>query len=85
MTSKTPLAVKHDQIERVSLTPVRRIIASNMTRSTTSIPHAWTMMSADLSNIVKVRNRLKDEFQKHTGSPLTFLALKTSFWRPPWP
>ena len=31
-------------------------------------------MSADLSNIVKVRNRLKEDFQTSTGSPLTFLA-----------
>ena len=68
------IAGKHDQEERVSLTPVRRMIASNMIKSATSIPHAWTMMSADLSNIVKVRNRLKEEFQALTGSPLTFLA-----------
>ena len=61
-----------DQRERVSLTPVRRMIASNMTKSVTSIPHAWTMMSADLSNIVKVRNRLKEDFQTlvfHLKSP----------------
>ena len=72
--SDSTLVVKHDQRERVSLTPVRRMIASNMTKSVTSIPHAWTMMSADLSNIVKVRNRLKEDFQTSTGSPLTFLA-----------
>ena len=68
------IAGKHDQEERVSLTPVRRMIASNMTKSATSIPHAWTMMSADLSNIVKVRNRLKEGFHTLTGSPLTFLS-----------
>ena len=65
---------KHGETIRASLSPIRRMVASNMTKSANTIPHAWTMMSADLSNIVKARNHLKHEFHKNTGSPLTFLA-----------
>lgn len=59
--------------ETVSLTPVRRIIAQNMVKSATEIPHAWSMVEVDVSGLVKYRQGLKEEFQRREGAELTYL------------
>lgn len=53
---------------------VRSAIASKMRQSVTEIPHAWTMIEADVTNLVQLRNRLKDEFKRKEGINLTYLA-----------
>lgn len=51
---------------------VRKAIAKNMTKSETEIPHAWIMVEADVSNIVKLRNETKDKFKEQEGVTLSF-------------
>ncbi|MBM7651545.1 dihydrolipoamide acetyltransferase family protein [Neobacillus cucumis] len=58
----------------IPLTGVRKTIASNMLRSKHEIPHAWTMIEVDVTNLVEYRNSLKDEFKKKEGFNLTFFA-----------
>ncbi|MED4223740.1 dihydrolipoamide acetyltransferase family protein [Neobacillus cucumis] len=58
----------------IPLTGVRKAIASNMLRSKHEIPHAWTMIEVDVTNLVEYRNSLKDEFKKKEGFNLTFFA-----------
>ena len=53
---------------------VRSAIASKMRQSVTEIPHAWTMIEADVTNLVMLRNKLKDEFKRREGINLTYLA-----------
>ena len=60
----------------IDVTPVRNAIARNMRQSVTEIPHAWMMMEVDVTNLVVLRNKLKDEFKKREGVNLTYLA----FW-----
>jgi 2-oxoisovalerate dehydrogenase E2 component (dihydrolipoyl transacylase) len=60
-----------DQV--VQLTRVRRLIAENMTRSKTTIPHAWQTQEADMSGVVANRNANKAAFQKQEGFSLTYL------------
>lgn len=60
--------------ERVPLTPVRRMIAENMVKSTTTIPEAWTLVEADVSGLVRLRERTKVEFSQREGVDLTYLA-----------
>ena len=60
--------------ERVPLTPVRRMIAENMVKSTTTIPEAWTLVEADVSGLVKLRERTKADFARREGVDLTYLA-----------
>ena len=57
----------------LALTPVRRIIAQNMVRSATEIPHAWTMVEVDVSGLVVRREAVKEEFQQREGVELTYL------------
>jgi 2-oxoisovalerate dehydrogenase E2 component (dihydrolipoyl transacylase) len=60
-----------DQV--VQLTRVRRLIAENMTRSKTTIPHAWQTQEADMSGVVANRTANKAAFQKQEGFSLTYL------------
>ena len=64
--------------ERVPLTPVRRMIADAMVRSVTQIPHAWSMVEVDITDLVGLRNRERDQFRAREGVNLTYLpfALK---------
>ncbi|MCY7471965.1 dihydrolipoamide acetyltransferase family protein [Bacillus safensis] len=56
------------------VTPIRQAIAANMLRSKHEIPHAWTMMEVDVTNLVTRRNQLKDQFKAKEGFNLTFFA-----------
>lgn len=60
--------------KEIPVTAVRKAIASNMKRSKTEIPHAWTMMEVDVTNMVAYRNSIKDSFKKNEGFNLTFFA-----------
>ena len=60
-----------DQV--VQLTRVRRLIAENMTRSKSTIPHAWQTQEVDMSGVVANRNANKAAFQKQEGFSLTYL------------
>jgi 2-oxoisovalerate dehydrogenase E2 component (dihydrolipoyl transacylase) len=60
-----------DQV--VPLTRVRRLIAENMVRSKTTIPHAWQTQEADMSGVVANRSANKAAFQKQEGFSLTYL------------
>jgi len=59
--------------EVVQLTRVRRLIAENMVRSKTTIPHAWQTQEADMSGVVANRSANKAAFQKQEGFSLTYL------------
>jgi 2-oxoisovalerate dehydrogenase E2 component (dihydrolipoyl transacylase) len=58
----------------IDLTPMRSAIARNMKQSVTEIPHGWMMIEVDVTNLVVLRNKLKDEFNRNEGVNLTYLA-----------
>ncbi|MCC5894698.1 MAG: 2-oxo acid dehydrogenase subunit E2 [Alkalibacterium sp.] len=51
---------------------IRKAIAKKMVQSTTEIPHAWLMVEADVSNIVKLREQTKAMFKQQEGVSLSF-------------
>ncbi|MHB9145090.1 MAG: dihydrolipoamide acetyltransferase family protein [Symbiobacteriia bacterium] len=53
--------------------PVRRRIAERMVQSVREAPHAWMMMEVDLTDLVRLRQQAKAEFQRQSGAPLTYL------------
>ena len=59
--------------EAVPLTRIRRLIAENMTRSKTTIPHAWQTQESDMSGVVANRAANKAAFQQQEGFSLTYL------------
>jgi 2-oxoisovalerate dehydrogenase E2 component (dihydrolipoyl transacylase) len=68
-----PQATPSEGDQVVQLTRVRRLIAENMTRSKSTIPHAWQTQEADMSGVVANRNANKAAFQKQEGFSLTYL------------
>jgi 2-oxoisovalerate dehydrogenase E2 component (dihydrolipoyl transacylase) len=66
-----PTPAEGDEV--VPLTRVRRLIAENMVRSKTTIPHAWQTQEADMSGVVANRAANKAAFQKQEGFSLTYL------------
>jgi 2-oxoisovalerate dehydrogenase E2 component (dihydrolipoyl transacylase) len=71
--AQAPKAAPSEGDTVVQLTRVRRLIAENMTRSKTTIPHAWQTQEADMSGVVANRNANKAAFQKQEGFSLTYL------------
>jgi 2-oxoisovalerate dehydrogenase E2 component (dihydrolipoyl transacylase) len=55
------------------LTSIRRAIANRMSASKREIPHAWTMVEADVTGLVALRDRIKDGFAEREGVRLTYL------------
>lgn len=58
----------------IDVTPIRNTIATRMRQSVAEIPHAWTMIEVDVTNLVVLRNKIKDEFIRKEGINLTYLA-----------
>ncbi|TBH18406.1 2-oxo acid dehydrogenase subunit E2 [Enterococcus faecalis] len=66
----SPTETSPDKI--VSADPVRKAIAKKMVQSVNEIPHAWLMVEADVTNLVQLRNSLKNEFKQQEGLSLSF-------------
>ncbi|MFD0670511.1 dihydrolipoamide acetyltransferase family protein [Cohnella sp. GCM10027633] len=62
----------------IDVTPMRNTIAKNTRQSVTEIPHAWTMVEVDLTNLVQLRSKLKDDFMKNEGINLTYMPFLMS-------
>ena len=59
----------------IRVTQMRKTIAEHMVLSKTTIPHAWSMVEADLTDLVKWREREKDAFKAREGVNLTYLPI----------
>ncbi len=59
--------------EVVPLTPTRRTIAARMLESHRTIPTAWMAVEADVTQLVALRERVKDPFEQAEGVRLTYL------------
>lgn len=74
-TSKpSPMPTAQDGDVEIPVTGVRKAIAQNMVKSKTEIPHAWMMVEADVTNLVNLRDELKEDFKRKEGFSLTYFA-----------
>jgi len=73
-TSPAPVGVAAELDAVVEFSPIRRRIAANMVQSKRTAPHAWLMMEADVTEMVRLRARAKDDFRRQEGADLTYLA-----------
>lgn len=58
----------------IPISSLRKTIAANMVRSKQEIPHAWTMVEADVTNLVAYRDEIKNKFYQQEGYKLTYFA-----------
>ena len=68
---RNPPSVTED--ETVEMDRVARIISDHMVMSKKVSPHVTTVVEADVTRLVKWRNRTKDAFFKREGVALTFM------------
>jgi 2-oxoisovalerate dehydrogenase E2 component (dihydrolipoyl transacylase) len=55
------------------LSPMRRSIATHMSRSVAVAPHAWMLQEVDVTTLAAYRRLKKEEFLRQHGVPLTYL------------
>jgi 2-oxoisovalerate dehydrogenase E2 component (dihydrolipoyl transacylase) len=65
----------HEGDRVVELTSIRRAIAERMSRSKHQAPHAWSMVEVDVTGLVALRERHKEEFEESEGIKLTYLPV----------
>ncbi len=53
--------------------PMRRAIAQRMSQSKQTVPHAWTMVEVDVTPLVALRERAKEDFHRREGVSLTYV------------
>ena len=59
--------------EIVAMTPMRKKIAERMVESKRTSAHVHSVYEVDMTRIVKFRERRKGDFERRTGSKLTFM------------
>jgi 2-oxoisovalerate dehydrogenase E2 component (dihydrolipoyl transacylase) len=59
--------------ELVAVSGIRRTIAQRMSQSASSAPHAWLVVEADVTDLVKLRAAHKESFRERNGADLTYL------------
>ncbi|SDY57427.1 2-oxoisovalerate dehydrogenase E2 component (dihydrolipoyl transacylase) [Evansella caseinilytica] len=67
------VSVPSGKVEEIPVSGVRRAIANNMVKSKQEAPHAWMMIEVDVTELVRYRNKIKEQFSKKEGIKLTFL------------
>ena len=70
--TKSPVRQTTRGDEVVPADGIRKAIARKMVQSSTEIPHAWLMVEADVSNLVKLRNETKEQFKQQDGVTLSY-------------
>lgn len=61
--------------EIIEMDRMRRLIADHMVHSAHTSPHVFSVVEADVTNLVKWRNKIKDGFKKREGENITFTPL----------
>jgi 2-oxoglutarate dehydrogenase E2 component (dihydrolipoamide succinyltransferase) len=61
--------------EIIEMDRMRKMIAERMVESKRIAPHVTSFVEADVTSIVFWRNKVKNEFQKRDGEPLTFTPI----------
>jgi len=62
-------------VEVIEMDRVRRLIAEHMVKSKQTSPHVTSFAEADVTKIVKWREKVKDEFFKREGFKLTYTPI----------
>jgi len=61
--------------EIIQMDRMRKLIAEHMVNSKKTSPHVTSFVEADVTNIVKWRNKVKKEFQEREGEKITFTPI----------
>ncbi|KKL55967.1 hypothetical protein LCGC14_2250140, partial [marine sediment metagenome] len=70
---RAPAGPVEQEEETIPLTAIRRTIARRMAASKFSAPHAWLVMEADVTGLVRLREAQREAFREREGVDLTYL------------
>jgi len=62
-------------VEIIAMDRMRKLISDHMVMSKQTSPHVTSFVEADVTNIVKWRDKIKGEFQKKYGEKITFTPI----------
>ncbi len=72
---KEPVILPNSGDEIIEMDRMRKLIADHMVMSVHVSPHVTSYVEADVTTIVKWRERMKNEFKKREGENLTFTPI----------
>ncbi len=61
------------RVEVVAMSTMRQKIAQHMVESKRTSPHVYTVFEVDLTRIVRLREQMKEEFERRNGVKLTYM------------
>jgi len=73
--SQTTIPVYSGNVEIMEMDRMRRLIADHMVRSIHTSAHVTSFSEADVTNMVRWREKVKKDFEKNTNTKLTFTPL----------
>ena len=62
-------------VEIIEMDRMRKLIADHMVRSKATSPHVTSFAEADVTNLVKWRDKVKKNFEKREGEKITFTPI----------
>ena len=74
-TIKEVVAIPSGDDEIIEMDRMRKLIADHMVMSKHTSPHVTSFVEADVTNIVKWREKIKDEFKRREGENITFTPI----------
>jgi 2-oxoglutarate dehydrogenase E2 component (dihydrolipoamide succinyltransferase) len=74
-TSTIQVARGMDGDEVIEMDRMRRLIADHMLHSVQTSPHVFSVVEADVTNLVNWRNKIKADFKRREGENITFTPL----------
>jgi 2-oxoglutarate dehydrogenase E2 component (dihydrolipoamide succinyltransferase) len=74
-TAAAPAVSYSGNIEIIEMDRMRKLIADHMVRSKATSPHVTSFTEADVTNIVKWRDKVKNAFEKKYGEKITFTPI----------
>ena len=73
IVKETAASTPRQDQEKITLSPIRRMIAANMVKSATLIPQAWSEVAVDVTGMVLRRESIKESFMAKEGINITYL------------
>lgn len=72
---QTPPIGVNEGDEIIEMDRMRKLISDHMSMSKRVSPHVTSFVEADVTNLVRWRNKVKDEYQQREGEKITFTPL----------
>lgn len=74
-TIKTPVVSVNQGDEIIEMDRMRKLIAEHMVMSKHVSPHVTSFVEADVTNLVRWRDKIKKDFEKREGEKITFTPI----------